>query len=65
MTLAEAITIGEDYQLWRRGVAHYEFGQDGYPSLRYTPEQYGQALDVLLLNARATLEKTSSHGPHA
>ena len=57
MTLAEAITIGEDYQLSRRGVAHYEFGQDGYPSLRYTPEQYGQALDVLLLNARATLEK--------
>jgi hypothetical protein len=60
MNLAEAITIGEDYQLWRHGVAHYEFGQDGQPPMRYTPKEYGEALDILLLAARAALESKPS-----
>jgi len=55
MTLAEAIQIAEDYQLWRRGEGHYEWGQDGQPPMRYTSGQYGKALDILLLNARASL----------
>jgi len=56
MTLSEAIVIGEDYQLWRRGAEHYEFGQDGQPPMRYSPEQYGEALDILLHICREALQ---------
>jgi hypothetical protein len=57
MSLSEAIEIIEDYQAYRRGLPPYDWGQDGCIPLRFTPKIYGEALDVLLLNARATLEK--------
>jgi len=57
MNLSEAILIGEDYQLWRRGAEHYEFGQDGQPPMRYSPEQYGEALDILLHICREALKQ--------
>jgi len=56
MTLSEAILIGEDFQLWRRGAEHYEFGQDGQPPMRYSPKQYGEALDILLHICREALQ---------
>jgi hypothetical protein len=57
MTLSEAILIGEDFQIWRRGAEHYEFGQDGWPPMRYSPEQYGEAIDILLHICREALKQ--------
>ena len=47
MTLSEAITITEDYQAFRRGLAPYDI-MHGDTELRYGPVEYGQALDILI-----------------
>ena len=52
MTLKTAVEIVTDYQKYRRGEDPYEYGQDGSSTCRYSPKEIGEAIDVLLNNAK-------------
>lgn len=46
MTHDEAVNILKNYQLWRRGLPPYDFGQP--VNMPFTPEKLGEALDYAI-----------------
>jgi hypothetical protein len=59
MKLSEAIEIAEDYQRYRRGLPPYDWGQDGCIPLRFGPEVYGQAFDILIHISKEALKEAA------
>jgi hypothetical protein len=45
MTNEQAFKILKEYQLWRRGIAPYDYGGDNMP---FTPKEVGEAIDVAI-----------------
>ena len=46
MTHDEAVNILRNYQLWRRGLPPYDFGQP--VNMPFTPEKLGEAIDYAI-----------------